>query len=274
MSNERGSGLRKDKGKVRVDLVPAFAYEQFAKVLTKGAQKYAERNWEKGMLWSKILGPMERHLKAIKRGEDFDPETGELHAAHVMCNAAFLTEYYNIYPQGDNRPHRYLNMPKIGLDIDEVLCDWLGAWVKRFNLSVPHSWWFDRKIIDRFQEMREKNELDSFYMNLKPLIKGADLPFEPHCYITSRPVSKEISEQWLDKHEFPARPVYSVGADQTKVQVAEESGIEIFVDDSYRNFVELNNAGICCYLFDAPHNKRYDVGHKRITSLNELVKRL
>jgi uncharacterized HAD superfamily protein len=56
----------------------------------------------------------------------------------------------------------------------------------------------------------------------------------------------------------------------SKIDVAKESGIDIFVDDRFENFVELNNAGICCYLFDSPHNRRYDVGHKRIKSLSEL----
>lgn len=40
---------------------------------------------------------------------------------------------------------------------------------------------------------------------------------------------------------------------------------------NYKNFVELNNAGICCYLYDAPHNRRYNVGHKRLFSLKDLV---
>jgi len=55
------------------------------------------------------------------------------------------------------------------------------------------------------------------------------------------------------------------------VDVAMKSGIEIYVDDRYENFVELNNAGICCFLFDAPHNRRYQVGFKRIYSLSELT---
>lgn len=34
-------GLRYNEGKTRHDLVPAFAQEQYAKVLTKGAEKYS-----------------------------------------------------------------------------------------------------------------------------------------------------------------------------------------------------------------------------------------
>jgi uncharacterized HAD superfamily protein len=65
-------------------------------------------------------------------------------------------------------------------------------------------------------------------------------------------------------------PVYCVPYNASKVEIAKESGIDIFVDDRFENFVELNSAGICCYLFDAPHNRRYDVGHKRLYSLKDL----
>lgn len=30
--------------------------------------------------------------------------------------------------------------------------------------------------------------------------------------------------------------------------------------------------GILCYLMDAPHNRRYNVGHKRLRSLKELAR--
>ena len=270
MSKEQG--LRYNEGKLRTDLVPAFAQKEYVKVLTKGAQKYAERNWEKGMPWSTILSSMKRHIAAIEAGEDFDHETGLYHAAHVMCNAAFLTEYYRIYPQGDDRPHRYLQMPKIGLDIDEVICDWVNAWAEHWNLPTPTSWFFDRNIIARFEAMKADDTLEKFYMDLKPLISPADIPFEPHCYVTSRPVGTRVSEEWLATHGFPARPVVTVAPGESKAHALKEAGVEIFVDDRFENFVEINNAGICCFLMDAPHNQRYDVGHKRIYSLKDLIK--
>ena len=74
MKKEKGGGLRFNQGKTRYDLVPAFAQEQYARVLTRGAEKYAERNWEKGMTWSKVLASLERHLAAIKRGEDYESD--------------------------------------------------------------------------------------------------------------------------------------------------------------------------------------------------------
>lgn len=267
----KGEGLRFNEGKRRYDLVHPWAHEQMVNVLTKGAQKYAERNWEKGMAWSNVISSLKRHLAAIEAGEDFDKESGELHASHLACNAHFLTAYYKIFPQGDDRPHRYLNPPKIGLDIDEVICDWLGGWCKRYNMDRPTAWHFHRDIVAEFDKLEQEGALEEFMLGLEPLIKPEDIPFEPHCYITSRRIKNEITEKWIDQNGFPTRPVYSVPANSSKIEVAKASGIDIFVDDRYENFVELNNAGICTYLFDAPHNQRYDVGHKRIYSLKELI---
>jgi 5'(3')-deoxyribonucleotidase len=268
---KKDEGLRFNSGKTRYDLVPAYAQEQYARVLTKGSEKYADRNWERGMAWSKVLASLERHLQAIKRGEDYDKESGLLHSAHVMCNAAFLTEYYKIYPEGDDRPHYYLNPKKIGLDIDEVLAAWLPSWCKYWNLNNPTSWFFDRNILKKFDAMKEANTLDDFYLSLEPQTKPDDIPFEPYCYVTSRPVSTETTEKWLDKNGYPHRPVYTVEMGQSKVDTIKSLNLDIFVDDRFDNFVELNKAGICCYLFDAPHNQRYDVGYKRIKSLKDLL---
>lgn len=268
---KKEEGLRFNQGKTRHDLVPAYAQEQYARVLTKGAEKYAPGNWMKGMAWSKVIASLERHLQAIKGGEDFDPEDEILHSAHIMCNAAFLTEYYKIYPEGDDRPHSYLNPKKIGLDIDEVLANWTPAWCKYWKMEEPKSWFFDRNIVQRFDQMKADGMLDSFYLSLERLVNPDDIPFEPFCYVTSRPVDTHITERWLDENGFPHRPVYTIGLGQSKVDVIKDLDIDIFVDDRFDNFVELNKAGICCYLFDAPHNRRYDVGYKRIKSLKELI---
>ena len=261
-------GLRYNEGKVRYDLVPTYAQEQFAKVLTKGSEKYAERNWELGMKWSKVTASLKRHIAAFEAGEDFDKEDGLLHMAHAMCNTAFLVEYYKTYPQGDDRPHQYLKRAKIGLDVDEVLADWVGHWTKYHNQPIPEAWSFDREIGKKFTELKEDKD---FWLSIPVKTLPTDIPFEPHCYVTSRSIPKEWTEEWLDKNGFPTVPVYSVGLGESKVDVIKKSGIEIYVDDRFENFVELNNAGICCFLFDAAHNQRYDVGFKRIKSLRELV---
>jgi len=269
MSEEQG--LRFNTGKTRLDLIPAFANEQFGKVLTKGSEKYSERNWEKGMSWDKVISSMKRHVAKIERGEDYDEETGLLHSAHVMCNAAFLTEYYKIYPQGDNRPHTYLKMPRIGLDIDDVICDFVGGFKEKFGMVQPTNWNWSYSTGEHFKELySDEQKLEEFFLGLKPLINPDTLPFEPCCYITSRNVPQSITEKWIEQNGFPCVPVYSIGHNMSKVDVALKAGVDIFIDDRYENFVELNNAGICCYLLDCSHNQRYNVGHKRIHSISEV----
>lgn len=267
MKEESKEGLRYNEGKLRYDLVHPVAHEGMVAVLTKGAQKYDERNWEKGMKWTTVLASMKRHIAAFEKGEDYDPETGLLHVDHIQCNAHFLSAYYKIAPQYDDRPHSYLKGLKIGLDIDEVLADWVGHWTTHHGQEVPETWNFDRHIKEKFDKLKDDKE---FWLSIPVKTRPQDIHFEPHCYITSRNIPTEWTEEWIDKNGFPTMRVITVGHNQSKVEAVKESGVDIYVDDRFENFVELNRAGICCYLFDAPHNRRYDVGFKRIKSLSEL----
>jgi len=268
----KDKALRYDDNKIRHDLLPAWALNELAKIYTMGAKKYAPNNWRRGMKWSRVLGSLKRHLNKMELGEDLDEESGLHHMAHVAWNAITLLEYYKIYPQGDDRNHDYLTRPKIGLDIDEVLCNFVKGWHEKWGEDInPDKWNYDREMSKRFKIMKENNELDNFYLNLEPRISPKDIPFEPTCYVTSRPVSTEITEKWLKKHGFPEVPVYTVAVGQSKVEVMKSAKIDIFIDDRFENFVDLNNNGICCFLWDAAHNQRYNVGYKRIKSFKELV---
>lgn len=263
-------GLRFNEGKIRYDLLEPFAIEQVAKVFTMGAKKYAPFNWLKGMPWSSMVASMKRHIAAFENGEDFDPESGLYHLAHAAWNALALVSYYKYFPQGDDRIHTLIKQPRIALDIDDVICDWVTAWSEMNGMPLPTAWQFDRAIIEKFDTMRYKGDLDDFYLKLKMKTHPEDIPFEPIAYVTARPVDSFITEEWLDVCGFPAAPVYTVGVGQSKLDVLKKIGADIFVDDNYTTFRELNKNGICCYLMDAPHNQRYNVGYKRIKSLKDL----
>ena len=47
-------GLKHDQGKLRFDLIPPEALIELAKVLTYGASKYNDRNWEFGMAYGRL----------------------------------------------------------------------------------------------------------------------------------------------------------------------------------------------------------------------------
>lgn len=82
-----------DAAKPRMDLIPPEALFALADVLTHGADKYGERNWERGMDRGRIVAALLRHLTAWMAGEDADPDSGMPHSAHVLTNAAFLVAH-------------------------------------------------------------------------------------------------------------------------------------------------------------------------------------
>ena len=88
------TGARKaDVGKLRYDLLPPDAIREVARVYTIGARKYADRNWEKGMEYSRLIGALKRHLNAWEAGEEYDPTDGQHHLASVAWCALGLLAY-------------------------------------------------------------------------------------------------------------------------------------------------------------------------------------
>lgn len=282
---KKEEGLRFNEGKDRFDLTHPLAIRGLVKVLTLGATKYAPRNWEKGMAWSKVIASLKRHLQEIEEGKDFDIETGLKHIDHLQCNAHFLSAYYTIAPQFDDRAHLTAQTKKIGLDIDDVICSWVEEWAKAQGVPTPTCWNFDWDLPAKFKAMRETttlagnktkpnsnnvNDLDLFYLGLPVKEKPENIPFIPECYITHRPVPREITESWLSNNGFPLKPVFQVNSREEKLQVALDMKLDIFVDDNFDTYMMMNRGGICAYLYDALHNQRHDVGYRRIKSLKEL----
>jgi hypothetical protein len=97
------SGYKADEAKVRIELVPPELVFAVANVLTFGAAKYADRNWEKGMKWSRPFGALMRHMWAWWGGKgpttksflfaDTDSETAMSHLWHAGCCIGFLIAY-------------------------------------------------------------------------------------------------------------------------------------------------------------------------------------
>ena len=55
-------GRKDDTDKVRLELIPPELLFGIGAILSFGAKKYADRNWEKGMSWSRVFGAMMRHI--------------------------------------------------------------------------------------------------------------------------------------------------------------------------------------------------------------------
>lgn len=87
------AGIKFDSGKPLMSLLPPFAIEEVAKVLTVGANKYAVDNWKyvpDGKF--RYLNAFGRHMNEYSKGIKFDPETGFNHVAHAICCLLFILD--------------------------------------------------------------------------------------------------------------------------------------------------------------------------------------
>ena len=85
--------IKYDDNKLRWHLMPFDALIQIQQVLDDGADKYGERNWEKGFNYQRLFSATMRHLLAWIRGVDNDLESGHPHLAHATANLLFLLAF-------------------------------------------------------------------------------------------------------------------------------------------------------------------------------------
>lgn len=81
------TGARRDvrRGKGRYDLLPWWVIKRWALLMERGAEKYGDNNWKKGMPLPRYFDSAIRHLTAWYAGE-----TDEDHLAACLFNVAAI----------------------------------------------------------------------------------------------------------------------------------------------------------------------------------------
>jgi len=91
--------------KPSISLVPPVALVEMARAFRHGADKYGPANWrDKPVTIQTYLDAALRHLLSIADGEDVDPESGCLHAAHVASCMAIIMDASASGTLQDRRP--------------------------------------------------------------------------------------------------------------------------------------------------------------------------
>jgi hypothetical protein len=87
---EFASGAVRDvqADKPRYDLIPPKGLRRVADLYARGAVKYEEMNWRKGMPSSRIMASLLRHVEAYRAGD-----RTEDHLAAICFNAFALMEF-------------------------------------------------------------------------------------------------------------------------------------------------------------------------------------
>jgi hypothetical protein len=109
-------GLRYNKDKTRWSLVPFEVLAEIADHYTRGAKKYEDENWRKGLSFNDTFDCAMRHIHAWKMGEEYDEETGSRHLIAAIWNLMALV-YFCMYPTGYGRfDDRYPNEAHVWYD--------------------------------------------------------------------------------------------------------------------------------------------------------------
>ncbi len=115
--SQNNTAMRYDEGKAPMHLLPWDALLELAHIYGRGALKYAPRNWEKGMNWSRVFDSLIRHASAWNMGEDRDKESGQLHMLHVAWNALALATYQLRGVGRDDRPTQFNRLTELEAEI-------------------------------------------------------------------------------------------------------------------------------------------------------------
>ena len=122
------TGCQRDtqKGKTRPDLFPAFSFFRVSGVYERGADKYDDDNWMKGMPWGRVFGSTVRHLFKWKFRKMLGLKMDEDHLAQASWNINTLMEYELIHPELDNLQDKYkpyIKDPEAAMKIIEEYLD-------------------------------------------------------------------------------------------------------------------------------------------------------
>lgn len=94
---DTGSQRDSQEGKPRYDLIPIDPLKRLADLYARGAEKYEERNWEKGQPFSRLYASMFRHMMQWREGD-----RDEDHLAAVIFNAMAIMEFEKNKPGMDD----------------------------------------------------------------------------------------------------------------------------------------------------------------------------
>lgn len=246
----------------RFDLIPARPLEEISKILAKGVNKgYEEDGWRSYSDVRQLLNRLKSKLNEFEKMNDVDDD-GLRNIDKVATYAMMISDLLVTNPHKDNRFDKASKTPRIALDVDDVVADFLGGYERETGDKLNPYWNASYGIPEKLQILKDNKD---FWVNLDVLHHPN---FEPTCYISSRSIPVEFTQEFIQKAGLPCAPVFHVPWNTSKIDLLKTNKIDILIDDKPQNFTEATQAGIFCYLMDANHNKWFDAKNRRIYNLN------
>lgn len=136
---------------------------------------------------------------------------------------------------------------KIGLDLDDTVCSFYGPYLKRFGTPKK-----DSDITKNVTRILIKDK--EFWTSL-PVIHRPN--FIPVLYCTKRVHPKAWSKEFLKINDLPDAPIYQIYCQSVSKAPRIRGRVDVFIEDSISNFIDLNLNGIPCLLIDGEHNRSW-----------------
>lgn len=139
-------------------------------------------------------------------------------------------------------------MLRIGLDIDGTIADFDGGYLKRFGKWPNYDWAITRNVEHILIKERE------FWLGL-PVLRRPN--FTPKLYCSARVNKKIWTKKYLSDNKLPNSPLYQLPGYHISKAKTLKGRVDVFIEDSLKNFIDLNLHGIPCLLIDSPKNEEW-----------------
>jgi FMN phosphatase YigB (HAD superfamily) len=137
-------------------------------------------------------------------------------------------------------------MIKVGFDLDNTIFDFDQGYLKRFKKFPNYDWAITRNVNNILIKERD------FWINL-PVIRRPD--FIPTLYCTARVNKKVWTKKAIEINDLPDSPVFQIPGYHLSKAKYIKGRIDVFVEDSIKNFLDLNRQGIPCLLINNKFNE-------------------
>jgi len=196
----------------------------------------------------------------------------------------------------------------IGIDLDEVLADFTGAFVKYYNDSYGTNLTREQfftleygKVLNLNSEETHKRITEfgnsEYFLEIQPVrdsIEGINFLSQGNKIVVVTARNEELygrfiygkSRSWVDKYFedkfsdvfFAHNPYFGDKMPKTKADICSELGINLMIDDSPRFVEDISSKsnGTSVFLFDCPWNQSSDLNKNitRVYGWKEIVNKI
>lgn len=138
-------------------------------------------------------------------------------------------------------------MLRCGLDLDDTIFSFMRPYLDRFGTPKE-----DSEITRNVHKVLKYDK--EFWLN-QPVINRPN--FEVTLYCTKRIHNKNWTKQQLEINNLPIAPIYQVYSQSSSKAPRIKGRVDVFIEDSISNFIDLNKKGIPCLLIDSPFNQSW-----------------